>query len=124
MTINHRKQKLRPTSFFRDLLECLLIGEGDETGGYILGFCFPIGLADTGRPPREQGGGGGADELGRQETSINAGPQGALLSQQKMEGRNEGKHPFHFSIGYCSQKLDELVKNGNCSYPNRGEKMA
>ena len=66
--------------FFRDLLECLLVSEGDETGRYILGFCFTIGLADTGRPPREQGGGGGADELGRQEGGIGAGPQGALLS--------------------------------------------
>ena len=75
-----------PTTLFRDLLECLLVGEGNETGRYILGFCFPIGLADTGRPPREpEGGGGGADELGRQETSINAGPQGALLSQQRDE---------------------------------------
>ena len=74
-----------PTTLFRDLLECLLIGEGDEARKYIFGLCFPIGLADTGRPPREQGGGGGADELGRQETSINAGPQGALLSQQRDE---------------------------------------
>ena len=56
-----------PTTFFRDLLECLLIGRRDGTGKYISGLCFPIGLADTGRPPREQGGGGGADELGRQE---------------------------------------------------------
>ena len=72
-----------PTMFFRDLLECLLISEGDETGKYILGLCFTIGLADTGRPPREpEGGGRGADELGGQETSINAGPRGALLSQK------------------------------------------
>ena len=68
---------------FRDLLECLLVDEGNETGRYIFGLCFPIGLADTGRPPREpEGGGGGADELGRQETGTVAGPQGALLSQQ------------------------------------------
>ena len=111
-----------PTTLFRDLLECLLVDEENETGRYIFSLCFPIGLADTGRPPREQGGGGGADELGRQETSINAGPQGALPSQQKMEGRDEGKHSFHFSIGYCFQKLDELVKNGNCSYPHRGRR--
>ena len=74
-----------PTTLFRDLLECLLVDEENETGRYIFSLCFPIGLADTGRPPREQGGGGGADELGRQETSINAGPQGALLSQQRDE---------------------------------------
>ena len=68
---------------FRDLLECLLVDEGNETGRYIFGLCFPIGLADTGRPPREpEGGGGGADELGRQEIGTVAGPQGALLSQQ------------------------------------------
>ena len=71
-----------PATFFRDLLECLLVGEGNETGRYISGLCFPMGPPYTGRPPREQGGGGGADELGKQETSINAGPQGALLSQQ------------------------------------------
>ena len=75
-----------PATFFRDLLECLLIGEGDGTGKYILGFCFPIGLAATGRPPREPGGGGGADELGGQEGGGHgAGPQGALLSQQGNE---------------------------------------
>ena len=51
--------------FFRDLLECLLIGEGDEVGKHIFGLCFPIGPADTGRPPREPEGGGGAGELGR-----------------------------------------------------------
>ena len=39
--------------FFRDLLECLLIGEGNETGKYIFDLCFPMGLADTGRPHRE-----------------------------------------------------------------------
>ena len=38
---------------FRDLLECLLVDEGNETGKYIFGLCFPIGPADTGRPPRE-----------------------------------------------------------------------
>ena len=53
--------------FFRSPLECLLIGEGDETGKYIFGLCFPMVPPYTGRPPREQGGGGGADELGRQE---------------------------------------------------------
>ena len=45
----------------------------------IFGLCFPMGPADTGRPPREQGGGGGADELGRQ-AGTGVGPQGALLS--------------------------------------------
>ena len=41
-----------------------------------------MGPADTGRPPREpEGGGGGADELGGQETSTVAGPQGVLLSR-------------------------------------------
>ena len=38
-----------------------------------------------------------------------------------MKGRDEGKRPFHYSIVRCSQKLDELVKNGNCSYPVGGE---
>ena len=46
--------KIAANAFFRDLLECLLVNEGDEIGRYISGFCFPIGLADTGRPPREQ----------------------------------------------------------------------
>ena len=44
-----------PTMFFRDLLECLLVSEGNETGKYILGLCFPMGPAATGRPPRKQG---------------------------------------------------------------------
>ena len=57
-------KKIAATAFFRDLLECLLVGEGNETGRYIFGLCFPIGLADTGRPPREPEGGGGVDELG------------------------------------------------------------
>ena len=68
-----------PTTLFRDLLECLLVSEGNETGRYISGLCFPMVPADTGRPPREQGGGGGADELGRQEGGIGAGPQGGML---------------------------------------------
>ena len=70
--------------FFRDLLECLLVSEEDETRKYILGFCFPIVPADTGRPPREQGG----DEkrrAGPAAAGTDAGPQGALLSQQKYE---------------------------------------
>ena len=79
-----------PTTFFHGLLECLLISEGNETGKHIFGLCFPMGLADTGRPPREQGGGGGADELGRQEASADAGPQGALLSQQRDEEKMKG----------------------------------
>ena len=40
------------TTFFRDPLECLLIGEGNETGKHIFGLCFPMGPADTGRPHR------------------------------------------------------------------------
>ena len=52
--------------FFRDLLECLFVDEGNETGKYIFGLCFPMGLTDTGRPHREPDGGEGADELGRQ----------------------------------------------------------
>ena len=59
--------------FFRDLLECLLIGEGNETGKYIFDLCFPMGLADTGRPPREQGGPASwNDERGRQEAGAGA----------------------------------------------------
>ena len=38
-----------------------------------------------------------------------------------MEGKDEDN--THFSINRCSQKLGELVKNGNCSY-HVGEKMA
>ena len=76
-------KKCGPTMFFRDLLECLFISEGNETGKYILGLCFPMGPADTGRPPREAGGvrSKRADELGRQAASMEAGPQGALLSR-------------------------------------------
>ena len=83
MTINHREQKLRATTFFRGLLECLLVDEGDETGKYISGLCFPIGFADTGRPHREPEVGRASwnDELGRQ-AGTGVGPQGALLSQQ------------------------------------------
>ena len=55
MTINHREQKLRRIVFFRDLLECLLVDEGNEIGRDIFGLCFPMGSADTGRPHREPG---------------------------------------------------------------------
>ena len=55
-----------PTAFFRGPLECLLISEGDGAGKSIFGLCFPMGPADTGRPPREPEGGEGVDELGRQ----------------------------------------------------------
>ena len=41
----------------------------------------------------------------------------AVFKEYYLKKRDEGKHPFHFSIGYCFQKLDELVKNGNYSYP-------
>ena len=74
-----------PTMFFDALLECLLIGEEDETGKYILGFCFPIVPAATGRPPRKQSGDGEVDELGRQVAGTGAGLQSALPSQQKNE---------------------------------------
>ena len=69
--------------FFHRAFECLLISEGNETGKYIFGLCFPIVPADTGRPPREPGVGqrAGADELDRQVADTNAGPQGALLSR-------------------------------------------
>ena len=83
---NHRKQKLRPRPFFYRILECLLVNEGDGTGKYIFGLCFPMGLADTGRPRREQGGDGEADELGRQAAGgLRNWPAGALLSQQRDE---------------------------------------
>ena len=113
-------------AFFRDLLECLLIGEGNETGKYIFGLCFPMGPAATGRPHREpeMGQQAGADELGKQAVAgIGAGPQGALLSQQRDERKDEGKHPLPTSCRCrrCFQKLDELGKNGNCSSPRRGE---
>ena len=58
-----------PATFFRDPLECLLIGEGNEVGKHIFGLCFPMGLADTGRPPREAGG-DESDELGRQAQAL------------------------------------------------------
>lgn len=61
MTINHRKQKLRDTTFFRDLLECLLIGEGNETGRYIFGLCFPMVPPYAGWPHREPEAGGRAE---------------------------------------------------------------
>ena len=69
-----------PTAFFRDLLECLLVGEGDETGKYIFGLCFPMVPPYTGRPPRKKGG----DEKRRAGTEgegMRAGPQGALLGR-------------------------------------------
>ena len=66
------------TTFFRDLLECLLVNEGDKTGKYIFGLCFPMGPADTGRSPREAGG----DEKRRAgPASTGAGPQDTLLSR-------------------------------------------
>lgn len=32
-----------------------------------------------------------------------------------MEGRNEDKRPIYLSTSCCSQKLDEMEKNGNYS---------
>lgn len=52
----HRKQKLRARPFFHRTFEYLPVNEGNGAGRYILGFCFLIGLAATGRPPREAGG--------------------------------------------------------------------
>ena len=49
--------------FFRDPLEYLLISEGNETGKYIFGLCFPMGFADTGRPHREPEVGGRAGTM-------------------------------------------------------------
>ena len=66
-----------PTMFFRALLECLLVGEEDETGKYILGFCFPIVPAATGRSPRKAGG----DEKRRAEPASRRGPQDTLLNR-------------------------------------------
>ena len=69
-----------PATFFRDLLECLLIGRRDGTGKYIFGLCFPMVPADTGRPPRELGGGEKwTSWVGRREAGTVAGPQGVLL---------------------------------------------
>ena len=51
-------------------------------------------------------------------------PQDALLNQEKMKEKDESNiHLFVIRCGYSyrSQKLDELVKNGNCSSPVRGE---
>ena len=83
MTINHRKQKLRRHVLPRPV-GSLLIGEGNETGKYIFGLCFPMVPADTGRPPREQGGGGGADELGRQaEGRLRNRPAGCFAESER-----------------------------------------
>ena len=72
------------TAFFRDLLECLLVDEGNETGKYIFGLCFPMGPAGTGRPHREPGGGGGADELGRQaDNGLRSWPAGCFAESAK-----------------------------------------
>ena len=68
-----------PTTFFRDLLECLLIGEGNETGKYILEFCFPIVPADTGRSPREAGG----DEKATSWAGKQARPAGYFAESVK-----------------------------------------
>ena len=105
-----------PTMFFRDLLECLLVDRRDGTGRYISGLCFPMVPADTGRPPREpEGGGGGVDELGRQEGGMRL-PAG-YFAESARRWKEEMKENTHISITRCSQKLDELEKNGNCSYP-------
>ena len=60
---------------------CLLIGEGNEMEKYIFGLCFPMGPADTGRPPREQGGGEERTSWVGRQVGYGAGPQGALLSR-------------------------------------------
>ena len=53
---------------------------------------------------------------GKQEGGIGVGPQGALLSRQE-NGRKMKTTPLPTGCRYCFQKLDELEKNGNCSYP-------
>lgn len=60
---------------------------------------------------------GGAGELGRQ-AGYGVGPQGALLSREKVK-RKDGDKRSSISCRRrrCSQKLDEMGKNGNCSYP-------
>ena len=70
-----------PATFFRDLLECLLIGEENEIGKHIFGLCFPMGPADTGRPPREPEGGEGDGKAGTAGEGTKASPQSALLSR-------------------------------------------
>ena len=102
-----------PTTFFRALLECLLVSEEDETRKYILGFCFPIVPAATGRPPREQGWRKRADELGRQRQAQMLAHRVLCRASKEMKGRDEDKHPIYLSTSCCFQKLDEMEKNGN-----------
>ena len=107
-------------TLFHGPLECLLVNEGDETGRDIFGLCFPIGLVDTGRPPREPGGGRRGQESWNGRGGTRAGPQGALLGRQGDE--EEMKVSILLSTIRCdyschSQKLGGLEKNGNCSSP-------
>ena len=97
MTINHREQKLRRIVFFRDLLKYLLVSEGDGAGKYIFGLCFSMGLADTGRPHREpEVGGGGVDELGRQETGgPRSRPAGCFAKSAREWEKDEDNTPSH-----------------------------
>ena len=112
--------------FFRGLLECLLISEGDETGKHIFDLCFPIGLADTGQPPREpevEEVSGRAGQAGDRHRGWPAGCFAKSAKRRKEEMKGSTHLPA-IRCDFCrSQKPDELVKNGNCSYPV-GEKVA
>ena len=68
----------------RDPFVYLFVNEGNETGNLILGLCFPMGPADTGQPPREQGGGKERMSwVGRRKASFGAGPRGCFAESAK-----------------------------------------
>ena len=84
---------------------------------------FSYGFCRHGSAASGAGGGPASwnDERGRQ-AGAGAGPQGALLSQQR-DGRKRGRQHALLIIRYrCFQKLGELEKNGNCSSPRRGRR--
>lgn len=84
MTIKSSQTKIAAHRILPRPIGYLLIGEGNETGKYIFDLCFLIGLADTGRPHREPGGGEGADELDRQEAGGRRGwPAGCFAEPAK-----------------------------------------
>ena len=103
---------MRPRPFFHRAFECLLINEEDETGKYIFGLCFPIGLADTGRRIGNRVEGEVDGKLERQGRARGR-PTGCFA--ESIKERNEDKRPIYPSTSCCSQKLDEMEKNGNYS---------
>ena len=73
-----------------------------------------MGLADTGRPHREpEGGQASWNRRAERAGGHRAGPQDALLSQQKDERKMKIAPTSSSATATAPQKLDELVKNGN-----------